>query len=120
MTPVIETAALSKMYGSTAALKGLNLRIERGEIFGLIGPNGAGKATTMRLLLDLIRPSSGHVRVFGQEPRAGGKSLRARLAFLPGELKLASMTTGRDLLSFYARLAGDTPPSVYEGLAERL
>jgi len=117
---VIQTDALSKLFGSTVALKDLTLRVDAGEVFGLIGPNGAGKTTTMRLLLDAIRPSSGSLWVFGQAPRVAGPALRARLAFLPGELKLASRATGRELLAFYARLQGSVAPSEYEGLAERL
>lgn len=120
MNAVIQTDALSKLFGSTVALKDLTLRVDAGEVFGLIGPNGAGKTTTMRLLLDAIRPSSGSLWVFGQAPRVAGPALRARLAFLPGELKLASRATGRELLAFYARLQGSVAPSEYEGLAERL
>lgn len=120
MTSAIETADLSKAFGSNKALSGLDLRVERGEVFGLIGPNGAGKTTTMRLLLDLIRPSGGSVKVLGLNPHGAGPELRRRVSFLPGELRLTSRVTGRELLEFYARLAGNVPTHRIDELAERL
>ena len=66
MDQAIETRSLSKRFGRTTALRQLDLSISRGEVFGLIGPNGAGKTTAMRLLLDLIRPSSGTLTEIGR------------------------------------------------------
>ena len=68
--PAIETAALAKTYGGgVRALAGLDLRVERGEIFAFLGPNGAGKSTTIRLLLDLIRPTGGRAWILGHDCR---------------------------------------------------
>lgn len=120
MSLAIETVGLGKRFGSTEALVDLDLQVETGEVFGLIGPNGAGKTTTMRLLLDVIRPTSGRLAVLGLEPRSNGPRLRERLAFLPGELRLTSRATGRELLDFYARLQGGVTKRAYEALAERL
>ncbi len=64
-TPVIEVRGLVKDYGRTRALAGVDLSVEAGEVYGFIGPNGAGKATTIRVLMDLLRPTAGDVRVFG-------------------------------------------------------
>lgn len=124
-TPAISAARLSKNYGQHVALASLDLAVERGQVFGLIGPNGAGKTTTMRLLLDLVRPSSGSVRVLGEEPRTGSAALRRRVGYLPGELRLQTRTTGRDLLGFYARISAaerDTAAVLRRarGLADRL
>ncbi len=116
----VEAAGLTKHYGRHVALAGVDLRVERGEVFGLIGPNGAGKSTTMRLLLDLVRPTSGSLRVLGLEPQAGGVELRRRVSYLPGELRIASRVTGRELLRFYARLTPDVQLSRIDELAERL
>lgn len=83
----VETAGLAKRYGNArtgkTALVGLDLTVERGEVFGFLGPNGAGKTTTIRLLLDLIRPTSGTVRVLGADPRDNAQ-LRVGSATSPG------------------------------------
>ena len=65
-TPAILAKGLTKFYGSFQALHGVDLRVERGEIFGFLGPNGAGKTTTIRCLLDLIRPNGGTLREIGR------------------------------------------------------
>ncbi|WP_425840048.1 ABC transporter ATP-binding protein [Microbacterium sp. PA5] len=120
MTPVIETRALSKRYGSHAALHDLDLVVDPGTVFGLVGPNGAGKTTTLRLLLDIIRPSAGTVRVLGSDPRTGGAALRRRIGFVPGELRLDGRTSGRALLAHLAEISGPVAPGTIEALAERL
>jgi ABC-2 type transport system ATP-binding protein len=67
----IETTALAKHFGQTVAVKDLDLTVHPGEVYGFLGPNGAGKTTTLRMLLGLIRPTSGAVRIFGQQPGPG-------------------------------------------------
>ena len=62
---MIETHGLTKYYGKTRGIENLNLKVNSGEIFGFLGPNGSGKTTTIRLLMDFIRPSSGHAEIFG-------------------------------------------------------
>ena len=65
MAAAIEASGLTKVFGATVAVDGLDLRVEPGQVFGFLGPNGAGKTTTIRVLLDLHHPSSGSVRVLG-------------------------------------------------------
>ena len=65
---VIKTSELSKRYGKTPAVNGLGLSVRRGEVYGFLGPNGAGKTTTLRMLLGLIKPSSGSAAVLGKDP----------------------------------------------------
>ncbi|MBX9470584.1 ABC transporter ATP-binding protein [Microcella sp.] len=120
MTPVIETRALTKRYGRRTALHGIDLTIEPGRVFGVIGPNGAGKTTTMRVLLDIIRATSGDVRVLGHDPRTGGPALRRRIGYLPGELSLAGRATARSLLNHYAELNGGIEHGRIDELADRL
>lgn len=120
MTPVIEARALTKRYGRRTALRGIDLEIEPGRVFGVIGPNGAGKTTTMRLLLDLIRPTSGDVRVLGANPREGGPALRRRIGYLPGELAMEARVTGRTLLTHLSELNGGAEPDRIVQLADRL
>jgi ABC-2 type transport system ATP-binding protein len=119
MTAAIEASALTKNYGSTAAVKGIDLKVEPGTIFGLIGPNGAGKTTTLRMLLDIIRPTSGSARVLGQDPRHGGRELRSRIGFLPGDLRLQTRATGQTLLRHFADISGPVAPGTVERLANR-
>ena len=85
-TLAIYTHGLMKSYGSVRALRGLDLEVRQGEIFGYLGPNGSGKTTTIRCLLDLIRPNGGTVRVLGIDPQADPVAVRARVGYLPGEL----------------------------------
>jgi ABC-2 type transport system ATP-binding protein len=86
----IMTRGLRKSYGKVQALRGVDLEVERGEIFGFLGPNGAGKTTTIRCMLDLIRPQAGSIRVLGLDPQADPVAVRARTGYLPGELNLES------------------------------
>ena len=72
----LETAGLTKFYGSTRGIEDLDLRVEEGEVFGYLGPNGAGKTTTIRLLLDLIRPTRGSARIAGHDTRAESVEVR--------------------------------------------
>jgi ABC-2 type transport system ATP-binding protein len=119
-TAAVSTRGLTKRYGSTPALHGIDLDIPRGSVFGMIGPNGAGKTTTMRLLLDIIRPTAGEIRVLGEDPRAGSAGLRRRVGYLPGELHLEARVRGRELLAHYAEISGAVRPGAVDSLAQRL
>ncbi len=103
-TPVVETRDLTKHYGATVGLEGLDLTVEAGEVFGFLGPNGAGKTTTIRLLLGLILPTRGTARLFGRP--AGESGVRRRVGYLPGELVLDGRLGGRGMLDYLARLGG--------------
>ncbi len=100
--PVIEARDLTKHYGATVGLEGLNLEVARGEVFGFLGPNGAGKTTMIRLLLDLIRPTRGTARLFGCP--ASDPGVRGRVGYLPGELVLDARLTGNRTLRFFDSL----------------
>lgn len=120
MNPLaIETHALVKRFGATQALDGLDLQVERGEVFGFIGPNGAGKSTTIRVLMDLLRPDGGVARIFGENPALRGAPLRARLGYLPGELTLAGRVTAGEHLRHLAALRGGRGRACIAPLAER-
>jgi ABC-2 type transport system ATP-binding protein len=116
--PAIETSGLSKTYpNGVRALVDLDLRVERGEIFGYLGPNGAGKSTTIRLLLDLIRPTAGRAAIAGLDVRT--VEARRRVGYLPGDLRLADRLTGREQLDSLARLRGGVDPATRDSLVER-
>jgi ABC-2 type transport system ATP-binding protein len=116
---VVRTRDLVKDYGKVRALAGVDLDVHRGEIFGFLGPNGAGKSTAIRVLLDLLRPTSGEVEVLGERPRDGGARLRERIGYLPGELNLRGRATAGHLLRDLARLRGGAGADRIVPLAER-
>jgi ABC-2 type transport system ATP-binding protein len=111
---------LHKSFGPTRALRGLDLQVRAGEVYGFLGPNGAGKSTTIRVLLDLIRPSAGHVRVLGLDPRTDGVALRRRLGYLEGDFAADGRQSAGELLGYLARLRGGVPSSRITALAQRL
>ncbi len=97
---------LTKSYGKVRALRGIDLEVRRGEIFGFLGPNGAGKTTTIRCLLDLIRPDGGTVCVLGIDPQSDPVAVRARTGYLPGELQLEANLSGEQQLHYLNDLRG--------------
>ena len=118
---VIETQGLTVYYGTHRGIHGVDLIVEKGEVFGFLGPNGAGKTTTQRVLLDVIRPTLGRATVFGLDSRRDGKEIRKRIGYLPGELSLYTTLTGRQFLALMASLE-DRPvyDSYRDELCERL
>ncbi len=111
--PVIEATDLTKSFGGANAapvLDGINLSIEGGEVFGYLGPNGAGKTTTIRVLLGLLRPTRGSVRLFGQTP-AESDALRGRMGVLMENSGLDDRMTAHQSLHYHARLYGVADPA---------
>jgi len=98
---------LTKSYGRVRALRGVDLEVQRGEIFGYLGPNGAGKTTTIRCMLDLIRPDGGTLRVLGIDPQADPVEVRARIGYLPGEMQLDPNMTVEGALRYFNALRGN-------------
>lgn len=103
----IEIRQLHKSYGPVKALRGVNLSVQRGEIFGFLGPNGAGKTTTIRCMLDLIRPNAGELHVLGIDPQKDPLSVRRRVGYLPGELHIEDNLSVEGALRFFNRLRGN-------------
>lgn len=103
---VIETRTLTKSYGATRALDGLELRVPRGAIFGLLGPNGAGKSTTIRLLLGLIQPTSGEVLLFGESLAKRRLQLLPRIGCLVEGPAFYPYLSGADNLQCLGDVAG--------------
>jgi ABC-2 type transport system ATP-binding protein len=120
-TDAIETTALTKRYGATTALADLDLRIERGSVYGFLGPNGAGKSTTIRILTTLIDPSSGTARVAGH-PVTDRDAVGPQIGYLPEEPPLYEELTGREQIDYIARLrdlAGPERGERIDALLER-
>jgi ABC-2 type transport system ATP-binding protein len=99
----IEVHGLSRRFGAHLALAPLELELAAGSVIGLIGPNGSGKSTFMRLLVGLLRPSSGSARVAGVPLRGEGTQVRRRCCFAPGELGLYGELRGAEQLAFLLR-----------------
>jgi ABC-2 type transport system ATP-binding protein len=119
MPPPLRVRGLVKDYGSVHAVRGIDLEVQAGEVFGFVGPNGAGKSTTIRCVLDLLHPTAGQVEVFGLDPRRDGVALRERVAYIPGELRLPERITARRFLESIGRLRGGLRRDRIRELAER-
>jgi ABC-2 type transport system ATP-binding protein len=102
----IEISGLVKRFGSLAALDGLDLQVRTGEVHGFLGPNGAGKSTTIRVLLGLLRPTAGEVRLLGGDPWREAAELHRRLGYVPGDVTLWPTLTGGEVIDLLGRLRG--------------
>src|SRR5260370_41654201 len=111
-SPAIHTVDLSKRFGNTVALSGLSMTVPRGEIFGFLGPNGAGKATSVKLLLGLLRPTSGEAWLLG-EP-IGDLGTRRRIGYLPELFRYQGWLDAREVLALHSELA-PLPRSTWKG-----
>ena len=103
--PAIETERLTKSFGSTQALSGLDLTVPRGGILGLLGPNGAGKTTAVRVLATLLRPDSGHARVLGADVVRQAADVRSRIGLTGQYAALDDYLTGRANLVMIGQLS---------------
>ena len=97
---------LHKFYGEIHALRGVNLEVKQGEIYGFLGPNGAGKTTTIRCMLDLIRPQAGSINILGLDPQKAPVEVRSQIGYLPGELNLEANAIVMDVVRYFANLRG--------------
>jgi len=102
--PVIETKGLTKYYGQQAAVDGLSLDVQQGEIFGFLGPNGAGKTTTILMLLGLTEPSGGEARVCGFNPTREPLKVKRLVGYLPENVGFYQDMSARENLRYVARL----------------
>lgn len=119
--PIIETNDLSVYYGRQRGIRDLNLTVEQGEVFGFLGPNGAGKTTTMRVLLDIIRPTAGRAAIFGLDCQKDGVTIRRRIGYIPGELKLYQQLRADEYFDMIARVSSaPVAPAYRRDLCERL
>ena len=105
--PAIQVRGASKHYGAVRAVDGVDLEIGRGEVFGLIGHNGAGKSTLFKMLLGLVHPTAGDIRIHGAQVRGSGfRAVRRTIGYLPENVVLYDNLTGMETLRYFARLKG--------------
>lgn len=116
----VKAEHLTKSYGRVRGIVDVDLTITAGEVMGLVGVNGAGKTTFLRTLLDLLRPTSGSVSVFGHDSRRHSVDVRRLCTYLPGEFVVPSRLTGHQALRRYTFARSDVDPAVVDDLAHRL
>ena len=104
MTDAIQTQKLRKVFGDYAAVKGLTLQVQQGEVFGFLGPNGAGKSTSMNMLLGLIAPTSGEASLLGKP--IGTQEAMRRVGFLPEHFRFHEWLTADEFLLLHGQLLG--------------
>lgn len=102
--PLIEASGLSKRFGSVQALTGLNLRVMPGEIYGLLGPNGAGKTTTIQIILGLLEPTSGWIRIGGFDPAENPIEIKSKIGYVAENPIVYDSLSPRDFLEFVASI----------------
>jgi ABC-2 type transport system ATP-binding protein len=119
METVIRASGLTKSFGRTKALDGLDLVVQAGEVHGFLGPNGAGKSTTIRILLGLLRADAGEAELLGGDPWRDAVSLHRRLAYVPGDVTLWPTLTGGEIIDLLGRLRGGLDPKRRAELIER-
>jgi len=106
MNQVIETTGLTRVFGNVRAVDGLDLKVEAGKFYGFLGPNGAGKSTTIKMLTGLLAPSSGSIRVLGEDlaQEDCAREVRRHVGVVPENLALFDNLTGREYLTFIGRM----------------
>jgi ABC-2 type transport system ATP-binding protein len=117
---LIEIDHLTKRYGEKTAVEDVNFSVRGGEIFGFLGPNGAGKTTTLKIIVGLLQPTSGTVRVAGFDIQAQPLQAKAVSGFVPDEPNLYAKLTGRELLQFVGDLYNIEPAQINRRTEELL
>ncbi|MET9328739.1 ABC transporter ATP-binding protein [Tsukamurella sp. NPDC003166] len=116
---VIRAEGLTKTFGSAHALNGLDLTVTPGEVHAFLGPNGAGKSTTIRILLGLLKKTSGTVELLGGDPWRQAPELHRRLAYVPGDVTLWPNLSGGEIIDLMGRLRGGLDEARRAELIER-
>lgn len=114
MSAAIEISGLTKVYGTTRALDGVDLEVPEGAVFGFLGPNGAGKTTTLRILTGLARPTAGGARILGHDVVSASSAVRAEIGYLPDVPGYYDWMTADEFLRFAGGLFGLSGPALEE------
>jgi len=118
-SPIIDVRGVTKTFGETAALNGLDLTVNPGQIHGFLGPNGAGKTTTLRIVLGLLAKDAGVTEVFGDDPWSQAVSIHRRLSYVPGEVSLWPSLSGGESIDYLTRLRGGADRARISQLQQR-
>ncbi|MFZ0368892.1 MAG: ATP-binding cassette domain-containing protein, partial [Halobacillus sp.] len=98
---VLRTKQLTKKFGDFKALDGVNIEVNKGEVYGFIGPNGAGKSTTIRVLLGMLKATEGEAEIFGMDAWKDAVEIHKRLAYVPGDVNLWPNLTGGEVIDLF-------------------
>lgn len=116
---LLKTVDLTKKFGSFTALDRVNIEVHEGEVFGFIGPNGAGKSTTIRILLGILKATSGEATIFGKDVWKDAVSIHRRIAYVPGDVNLWPNLTGGEVIDLFVKLQGTNNRKLREELIEQ-
>ncbi|MBL8121113.1 MAG: ABC transporter ATP-binding protein, partial [Anaerolineae bacterium] len=117
---VIDITRLSKAYSGLKVLDGINIQVPKNSIYGFLGPNGAGKSTTIKLILGLMRPTSGRITVFGDDVQVKTGSIRRRIGYLAQEPRYYDYMTARQILRYTAKFFYQGPQDLIEERVEEM
>ncbi len=112
--PPIDAADIWRVFGTVAALRGVDLQVRAGEVFGLVGPDGAGKTTLLRVIVGLLDPDRGQARIFGKPASSETSALRSLVGYMPQQYSLYGDLTVDENLAFFASMFGLSRPSFRE------
>ncbi|EEG78906.1 ABC transporter ATP-binding protein [Dethiobacter alkaliphilus] len=116
---VLKVSNLTKKFGKFTALDQINLEVNEGEVYGFIGPNGAGKTTAIRVLLGILKATSGSASIFGKDAWRDAVEIHKQIAYVPGDVNLWPDLTGGEVIDLFVKLRGTNNKSRREELIER-
>lgn len=116
---IVEVKGLTKKFGHFTALDNINLSINEGEIYGFIGPNGSGKSTAIRVMLGMLKPTSGAVQIFGKDAWKDAVEIHKRIAYVPGDANLWPNLTGGEVIDLFLKMRGNGNRTKRDELIER-
>ncbi|NLM25111.1 MAG: ABC transporter ATP-binding protein [Firmicutes bacterium] len=116
---ILKVNNVTKKFGNFTALDGINLEVNQGEVYGFIGPNGAGKTTTIRILLGILKATSGTATIFGQDAWTDAVEIHKRIAYVPGDVSLWPNLTGGEVIDLFVKLRGANNQNRREQLIKR-
>ncbi len=116
---ILRTIDLTKKFGKFTALDGVNIEVNKGEVYGFIGPNGAGKSTTIRVLLGILKATEGEAKIFGMDAWRNAVEIHRRIAYVPGDVNLWPNLTGGEVIDLFVKLRGANHISKREELIEK-
>lgn len=117
--PVLKISKLTKSFGKFTALDGIDLEVNKGEIYGFIGPNGAGKTTTLRILLGFLKATSGKAIIFGKDVWEDAVEIHKNIAYVPGDVNLWPNLTGGEVIDLFIKLRASANKNRREELIEK-